>query len=338
MVSRQFKCRNIKSPLRRFIAQWVVACILTLYGFYVHSYTKKEIKNLPGKYDILMAVMKHKNNQYSTISRTTGTKKYKIAKDPKVIKIFEYGLVTLKFSTFHEFYGEIYPLAIDIKYLNKLPEKVNKYLEKLTSVNLKLDIELIIIPDDYQVFFESKRYSLSDDRQNLTFITSFKKDVENPEKSGYLFGKNLLSILPHEVFHHIDLYFSFIKTRANNSLRKETYAELFGVCISYEVYPAIIIKENKLEFPDTFFKDPKSDLKKVRKKLIKKIKQGNLHDSKLSDYLARYYFQAVANNRTGENISSDKIPKFCHKLFSEHNFKHPIEKKPPVWFKDFLAE
>jgi len=51
-----------------------------------------------------------------------------------------------------------------------------------------------------------------------------------------------------------------------------------------------------------------------------------------------YYFRYIIDDHFSQEISSKNIPKFCQKLFSEHNFKHPIEKKPPKWFKAFLME
>jgi len=52
--------------------------------------------------------------------------------------------------------------------------------------------------------------------------------------------------------------------------------------------------------------------------------------------ISKYYFQAVANDRVGDKIQSDRIPAFCEKLFTEHNFRWPIEKKPPPWFAGFI--
>ncbi len=52
--------------------------------------------------------------------------------------------------------------------------------------------------------------------------------------------------------------------------------------------------------------------------------------------IRKYYFQAVADDRVGDKIQSDRILAFCEKLFSEHNFRWPIEKRSPPWFADFI--
>jgi hypothetical protein len=307
------KYLNINKPtlLKRC---WFISFYIFYFLFIQSSFIyAKETKKSESPLDIILGVkFSHNKKKYSTFSITHSGLDFDFKnKKTMALTTFSSAHTKIILSTYPEFLNQIKPIVNGLVYFKKLTSEIDIYIKKLNINDVNLTFNIIILPSKYGVYYESDKELIGSKDIEFTFITSIlDKALRNPSQE---YEAKLLNYFPHELLHYLDIYAKFPKM---NSLRNETYASLFGTCVAYNVIPDIsdgVI----LTFPDYFFNDIHSE-------------KGNV--------IARYYFQAVANNRTGENIQSDNIPKFCHKLFSEHDFKHPIEKKPPPWFKQFLED
>ncbi len=316
---------TINKPLN--IKWFVLLMLVCLNGVFA-----KKIKDLNENWSIAMSVKYNKiSKSYTIESRTIGEVQYKIKENAVVLRQIVNGHVTVKLQTYPEFVDQIKPINYDLKYLNALSAEIEKYINYLELKPFDLAFNLIILPENYGLLYSEKIKPRSLQPVELTFIATLPKGQNGIE----MLGLKVVSLLPHELFHFLANYENLDRM---NLLRNETYAHIFGECVAYEVNP-VINDGMVLTFPDYFYRDTDEDFIKVKSEMKKDafVRDSMFPKSLLGRSLARYYFQAVANNYTGQNISSDKIPKFCHKLFSEHNFKHPIEKKPPPWFKEFLS-
>lgn len=287
-----------------------------------------KIKNVKGHWNSVYSVsFNKKSNTYKTVSRIIGKEIYEIKEDSKLLAIYGENNVQIKLYTYDEFFNKIKENIIGINYINRLSQVVDEYIELLKIKLFNLTFSIILLPKGYDLQYESKWLKATNNIE-FTFVANIDYSFVDQ------FELLLIRTLPHELFHFLVLYADIGRM---SLLRNETYAHLFGQCVSYELNP-VIQDEIKLYFPDYFFKEPEQDFPKVLKKLKKDpfFKKNLFPKSHIGQSLARYYFQAVADERNGDRISSEKIPKFCRKLFSEHDFKHPIEKKPPPWFKEFL--
>jgi len=267
---------------------------------------------------------------YTTISRVIGgEKQYEPEGLPILLKTFRSANTTINLLTFENLKSQVQTKTKNILYLDKAPPIIEKYLNLIGIQAFPITFNLILIPNEYDFYYESQTKSTKGTIE-LSFVSPVV--IDSPLQ---LFELRTLSVIPHELFHFLGKHDK--KIPRMNLLREETYAHLFGQCAAYELNP-VIMDSMILNFPDYFFKEPNEDFPKV----IKKLKKGKLNTdtefpkSHLGRAFSRYYFQAVANERNGEKIISERIPKFCQKLFSERNFKHPIEKKPPLWLKVFL--
>jgi len=310
------------------ILKWFVTLFLMLSCNVVFA---DKVKDLNENWNIAMFIEHHKrSNSYTTHSRTVGEIQYTIKDQPTILKQIGEGNVKINLLTYPEFVDAINPRVSDLKYIDILGSKIEEYFNYLELKPFKLEFNLILLPENYGLLHSSKKKPYNQLPIDLTFVVTLPDGIHGKES----LALQLIRILPHETFH---ILVGYKKLARMNQLRDETFAHLFGQCVAYEMDP-IINDGVILIFPDYFFKNPVADFKKIKKEMKKDafIKDSEFPNSLLGNNLARYYFQAVANNRTGKNISSEKIPKFCRKLFSEHDFKHPIEKKPPPWFKEFL--
>ena len=311
-----------KSSAYKFFICWVfvIGILITDNCF---GLTEKKIHKKIKKFDYIMAVVfDRKKNKYSTISSTNGTKEYSVVnKNSIIFASFTSNKITVNIGTYHEFENEITLSKDNIKSYKHIPEMLNQYFNLLQVKAFELNINILLIPQEYKVYYKSKAKPAKD-RINLTFINNINQHLQGKDFSS-TFERYTLDLFPHEVFHFVAGYSHFVKM---NELREETYASIFGHCVEYSINKDVFPDIDVLNFPDYFFTEPKKDLIKVRKKISK----SHVLKSRFGNMISLYYFQAIANNHSGENIHSDKIPKFCHKLFSEHNFKYPIEKPPPA--------
>jgi hypothetical protein len=325
-----FKYLNRNKPTL-FKRCWFIPFFIFYFIFIQSCFIyAKEIKKSESSLEIVLGVkFSHNKKKYSTFSMTHSGLEFDFNnKNP--VKITTFSSVHTKFvlSTYPEFLNQINPIVNDLVYFKKLTSEIDSYIKKLNIDNINLTFYLVILPSKYGVYYESDTKLIGSKDIDFTFITPISdKALRNPSQE---YEAKLLNYFPHELLHYLDVYTKFPKM---TSLRSETYASLFGTCIAYNVLPNIS-DEMVLTFPNYFFNEIQADLNRIRKS----TKKDKMPSSATGNVIARYYFQAVSNNRTGENIHSDKIPKFCHKLFSEHNFKYPIEKKPPPWFNEFLQE
>ncbi len=308
-------------------------CFYTLTFFLLFFFTstllaKKNFKPSVTLNIILGIKLSKDGEQFNTFSLNNGVLSYDTNKEKNLLKEFSAYNTKLKLFTYPQFFSNLESLIDDFEKFIYFGRVIDKYLNILNINQFRPSFNIVVIPNNYKINHESNITDIKNSDVVFDFETSLPKNLNIHSIQKY--EDRLVQFLSHELFHFLVEYADFGKMKL---IRNETYASLFGACVAYELVPNIS-DDIVLNFPEYFFENPLSDFKQVRKK----IKKDRLPPSASGNVLSRYYFQAVANNRTGENISSDKIPKFCHKLFSEHNFKHPIEKKPPVWFKDFLVE
>ena len=267
-------------------------------------------------------------SKYLTVSAESGKELFVSTGKPEVFFSSHGDNISLNLLTYPEFEALAKQLKPKFKHFKVLPKLIDKYMSLIEIEPLKLSINYILIANDDKIFEVSSWHPISKNVE-LTFYDNVKSD-QIEDYSLYV-ERPMIDTFSHELFHFFIGYQNQYRLK---TVRSEVYAHLFGKCVAYEIYPEIGYGMDQMEFTKDDFIDPSKDLKALRKKM----KGETYFKSRIAEGLAFYYFQAVAKNYTGENISSDDIPKFCHKLFSEHNFKHPIEKKPPPWFKEFLQE
>ncbi len=251
---------------------------------------------------------------------------------PALIKTFTDKSISLKVSAYPESIDSAKEITQELKLLPLLPQEITKAMHWLGIEHFPLEFEMVILANGYSVFHETNKRALVPPIILQFFVSVTEKQVRH---FGKLIEPHFIDTLPHELFHllvHLQDY------PLKNELRNETYAHLFGKCVAYPLVEDVITVPVDLSLGKEAFLDPRKDLKKIRKKLRSARVNGKLKAPKSmkAEVISRYYFQAVANNRTGKKVQSPRIPEFCEKLFTEHNFKWPIEKKPPPWFKDFL--
>jgi len=306
---------------------------LSIFSQSLFAISINKLKKIYRDYDAIMGITFFKGKSlYSTFSASTGKNEdiFKINSEPQELILFQDGDVKFSISSYPEFYSKIQPIVKQVRFLQDLPKEINVYLKILKIPTFQLSINYIFIYDK-SVFFESEKKPTKG-AINLDFLKSINDEQIN-NFHNYI-ERFTLETSPHELFHFLVGYAKFSNM---NELREELYAHIFGKCVVYGINNTINTDQDILEFSDKYFINPENDLKVIRGKIKKiKFKGRKLIKSRYAGMLALYYFQAVANNHSGKNIQSDRIPKFCLKLFSEQNFKHPIEKKPPVWFKEFL--
>ncbi len=267
-----------------------------------------------------------KRSKYLTFSGVSGKKLFTTTSHARAFFSSYAKDVRFNMLTYPEFDNFSKQLIPRIKYFQHLPKTIGKYIDLLEIKALDLTINYVVISNDNKVFKVTDWIPVSK-KIDLTFYGNIHAD-QIEEFSKYV-EPHMINTFPHELFHFLIGYQNHYKLK---EIREEVFAHLFGRCVAYEIYPIIHGGMDTMQFSDDYFDDPVKDLKKLRKKM----KKRKYFNSRIAEGVSLYYFQAIANNYSGENIHSDKIPKFCQKLFSEHNFKHPIEKKPPIWFKDFL--
>lgn len=266
---------------------------------------------------------------YHAVSATRGESEDLFqVKDKKAreLKSFSEGNIALSLLSYDEFFQQTQPLLQKIKHLDKLPHALSPYMQLLSVDVEEFNINVTFIASPLSLFYESKERKVSK-IVTLDFIENL-----NPEQienfAGYI-GKGMTGTLAHESFHFFVAYANYPKMP---ELREEVYAHLFGKCVNYEIDSQITTGFNIEPYPKDFYQDMKKELKGIRKA----TKKRGYFKSLQAELIAMYYFRYILDDHFSPIIQSNKIPQFCHKLFSEHNFKHPVEKKPPKWFNGFL--
>ena len=310
-----------------FFLSWI-AVLALLYPLNCFALSEKKIESVTNHGVTMAAVIyDRKKDTYATISSFSQEKpQYKFNKNTVTLASYNYGKIKFSFNTFQEFKRNFDPIHNKITHYKKLPKAIHNYLSILNIPDFDLEISYYLIPNKFGMYYKSKERK-ANDKVSLEFINSLSREAISQFTLN--FENFTLGTTPHELFHFIMRYKKYPKIK---ELREEIYASIFGECVAYSINSKIKPKLDILEFPNSFYKNPTNDLKKIRKK----IKKAKLINSRFGKIIALYYFQAIAKNHSGVNIHSNNIPKFCHKLFSEHNFKYPIEKKPPPWFNEFL--
>lgn len=292
---------------------------------------ESKLKKVQGEYGYLFGIKySTKERTYSTLSIVSGESEdlYEAKTEPVLLKKFSNDGISFALSTYEEFKAELMPLTQEVKYFNSLPIALDDYLKILNVEPFEVSINYVLISSPKSIYTDSIK-RLAQGEIILSFIDNiYKIKINNFSEN---VEKYVLSTLAHEYFHFLAKHLRFVKM---NELRSEVYASLFGHCVAYSINPEIIRGIKAGPFPDHVFIDYKKDIRKIAQQL----KKRGLIKSTIASIMSEYYFRAIANNKSGVNISSKKIPQFCRKLFSEKNFKHPIEKKPPVWFEAFMKE
>jgi len=303
---------------------------LALFFSSASAIEKNTVKEVFKKYDYILGVIYDKRkNVYSTLSAISGKEVefYQFDSKPVLLKKFSEDTVSVSLLTYPEFFSKFKHIRNKSKYFEKLPVALNQYIQLLKIEPFDMSIEYRLITSPKSIFKESEKKAAKGkiklifyDNINNEQISNFSKFVE----------KYMISTLAHEVFHFLSGYSSLERM---NELREEVYADLFGNCLTYEIYPEVITGLTIEKFPQHYFRDTKKDLKEIRKS----YKKAGYMKSTVATVIAHYYFRAVSQKHFEEKIQSKNIPKFCKRLFMEKNFKHPIEKKPPTWLHEYLS-
>ncbi len=332
----KFLTKSTKKPTHQGLKCWLFNCIIIseialLIPFSLsQAMDLKEIEQQVDYYTNMYMFgvdFNLKRTKYLTVSGVSGKKLYIPKSKPEVFFSSYAEPIRFNMLTYPQFYEVSNEIKPKIKYLKLLSRKISTYMKLLDIKPISLTVNYTIISNNNKIFNVSQWMPIKSSI-DLTFYDNIHSDqLDNFSK--YV-EKHLIETLPHELFH---FFIGYQNQYRISEIREEVYAHLFGKCVAYEIYPQISYAMDQMKFSNEYFIKPKKDLKKLRKDMKKK----KYFTSRIAEVIALYYFQVIAKNYSGVNIHSDNISKFCHKLFSEHNFKYPIEKKPPVWFKRFLA-
>ena len=317
----------------RFIA-WPVLVLGFWFSFSTHAVNVKKLEKTrpPGS---MLSVLAYKRNRYWTQSINGSGPMVTPDENSIPLAQFHDGLVTLEISADPTSLAAVKSVPEQLRYLPGLPAQINRALSWLGIEPFPLTIEVVLLAvPERSISYETPKRKAVPPIELRYYINL---DEEEVKKFASYMGIILVETLPHELFHFIAKWKKFPTRRSE--LRSETYAHLFGKCAAYPLIQDIRGIPSNLVYEQDAFIHPEKDLKKLRKR----VKSGRFNGHKLpkslvAQLISQYYFQAVAKNYTGKNIQSDRIPVFCEKLFREHDFSWPIEKKPPPWFAEFIAQ
>ncbi|GEM_PF-4635679 len=318
----------------RFFA-WPVFVLGFWLSFPTHAVNVKKLEKTrpPGS---MLSVLAYKRNRYWTQSINGSGPVMTPDENPIPLAQFQDGQVSLVISADPASLAAVKSMPGRLQYLPGLPAQINRALSWLGIEPFPLTIEVVLLAvPGRSISYETPKRKAVPPIELRYYINL---DEEEVKKFASYMGIILVETLPHELFHFIAKWKKFPTIRSE--LRSETYAHLFGKCAAYPLIQDIRgIPSNLDEHDQTAFIYPEKDLKTLRKRLKSARLNGyKLPKSVTAGAISRYYFQAVAKNYTGKNIQSDRIPVFCEKLFRERNFSWPIEKKPPPWFAEFIAQ
>ncbi len=322
-----FKIKNCIQKLeKKPIIFWLLfICAFSSYAINTNK-LKETYRSFSGAKGI--SFNRVKASYYTISATTTESEELFQVKDgnKRLLKSFSTDKISLFLLVYDDYFEKIKPLSEQINYLDKLPQALSSYMQLLAIDVDELNINVSFIATPLSLFYESKERKVSK-IVTLDFIENLNQvQIENFAE---FVGKAMAGTLSHESFHFFVAYASYPKM---SELREEVYANLFGKCVNYEINNQITTGFNIEPYSKDFYHDIRKELKSIRKA----TKKHGYAKSLQAELIAMYYFRFLLDDHFSDKIQSDRIPKFCKKLFAEHNFKQPIEKKPPKWFKDFL--
>jgi len=269
---------------------------------------------------------------YSTFSASGHGPLFKPEDEAIHLAEFKSGSIRFVISAYPDSASQTRKVLDQVRFYPILPREIEKAVAWLGYSPAEITIELVILVGERSIFYETGK------KPPIPPITlRFYESLDEEKVNNYASRVERFAVdgFPHELFH---LLYQLNREPNTREIRKEAYAHLFGACVVYPlIKEAMIDKPINMAITEDSFKNPTKDLAFIRKKIKKQISGGNhIPTSMQGALISKYYFQAVANNHTGKKVQSDRIPAFCEKLFSEHNFRWPIEKKPPPWFAEFI--
>jgi len=292
---------------------------------------KKQIKQLASHAPGIAGVSYYRfGNRYGTFSYSGSAPYFRPSEPPVPIRVFKQGPISIVLSADPNSVEATKAIANQLSLYPRLPAALAKALSWLGIAPFPLTIERVLVSG------RSVQYKSPLKKANPPIHLLFYKVVSKSTAPRYaeIAEPEDVQVFSHELFHFLSGYEKFPRM---NELREETYASLFENCVAYPLIGHVESFHSNLRYGPDAFANPHKDLKKLRKQLKKARMNGfPLVNSAKAGMISKYYFQAVANDRVGDKIQSDRIPAFCEKLFSEHNFRWPIEKKPPPWFAEFI--
>jgi len=247
-----------------------------------------------------------KNNHYQALSISGKGPRIIPTKKPIPVREFSNGTIKFILSAYPDSVDATKAIASQLRAYPSVPAALTKALSWLDIAAFPLTVELVAMVNGHSVYYRTPSQKAVPPIYLRFYDSLTEEQAENYATYVEPFGIGTFS---HELFHFLARWKEFPRM---NELREETYASLFGHCVAYPLIGHVESFHSNLRYGPDAFANPHKDLKKLRKQLKKARINGKvrLPKSAQAGMISKYYFQAVANDRVGDKIQSDRIPAF----------------------------